>query len=116
MTNVVAVAVLNSPRDGLFAASCFMHCGFTLDQPTIGGTMVIDALWSWIQRELKGEQSETLGSGFKWIDDCPAKHPDGETAYWPPCNPTCPLLPTTASTDLSTVPTAEAPWQGLRAK
>ena len=92
------VQVLLSPRDGLFAASCFLHCGFTLDAPLIDGTMVVDALMSWVSTYQGGGAGPPLSQRTKWLDSCGG--PDG--TFWPPCNPSCPFLPTLA----------EAPWQG----
>ena len=82
--------VLGNPRDGLFAASCFMHCFFRFDQPQIRGVGAIDALYSWIKRYLNPTSplDPLSGATFKWIDQC--------KSYWPPCNPTCPLSPNSA--------------------
>ena len=79
--------VLRNPRDGLFAASCFMHCFFQFEKPTIRGVGAIDALYSWMKHYL--DPTSPLGpsnaTAFKWVDQC--------KSYWPPCNPTCPLSP-----------------------
>ena len=83
--------ILASPRDGLFAASCFLHCGFTLEKPKINNTMVVDALFAWVQTYLPGAGPRSVGaSAFKWIDTCGG---EGGGVYWPPCNPTCPIIP-----------------------
>ena len=94
--------ILASPRDGLFAASCFLHCGFTLEHPKINNTMVVDALFSWVQTYLPnaghhaypGGARPHNGTNFKWIDTC-AGPSGGE--YWPPCNPSCPIIPKIAT-------------------
>ena len=90
--------IIASPRDGLFAASCFLHCGFTLDRPKINGTMVVDALFSWVLTYLPDAQHPRYPGGvgvrsasdFKWVDRCAG---GGGGEYWPPCNPTCPIVP-----------------------
>merc|ERR1712023_381141 len=84
--------VLNSTRDGLFASSCFLHCHFTLQGPRIRNTNVIDALYSWTKTYMPGETAlaksrEDDPLKYKWIDQCAGD------AYWPPCNPSCPLIP-----------------------
>ena len=83
--------VVASARDGLFAAACFMHCGFTLTQPKVDGAMVIDALASWVKTYEPGAPRPRVAAArdYKWIDSCGG--PAGP--YWPPCNPTCPFLP-----------------------
>ena len=106
--------VLNSSRDGVFAPACFIHCGFKLDKPLIAGVGVIEALHRWVAVRAgqqmgpkRGQESEGLagnqamiggrGGGstrrsnpFHWIDSCGTSSPTG---LWPPCNPTCPLIP-----------------------
>ena len=81
--------VLHNSRDGVFAASCFLHCHFTLDRPLVNGTNVIDALYSWtLQYMGKSDSAHLSHNGdFNWIDRCP------NDQYWPPCNKHCPLLP-----------------------
>jgi hypothetical protein len=39
----------DTPRDGLFAASCLMHTGFGLAAPLINGTNAVDATFQWYQ-------------------------------------------------------------------
>jgi hypothetical protein len=89
---------LNSTRDGIFAPSCPMHCGFTLDGPLIGGLNLHRALASWVNATVQGvahlpyatksrDSPASLASGdarFTWVDECPLG------VYWPWCNPTCP--------------------------
>ena len=81
--------VLDNSRDGVFAASCFLHCHFTLDRPLINGTNVVDALYLWaLQYMRKSDGAHMSYTGdFNWIDRCP------NDQYWPPCNKHCPLLP-----------------------
>ena len=89
--------ILANPRDGLFAPSCFLHCGFKLDKPLINGVGVIDALHQWVLTKMPSANSTGVDVGnhdpatsFKWMDSgCGA---DGKQ-FWPPCNPTCPPLP-----------------------
>jgi beta-glucanase (GH16 family) len=100
-------------RDGLFAPSCFMHCHFTLDRPLLGGLNAVDALQRWIiwvnateptitqqkaaagQRQMDGEAAAAIidSHKFRWFDTC-----DGDSdGFWPPCNPSCPYIPTAGS-------------------
>ena len=37
----------DTPRNGLFAASCLMHTGFELDKPLINGTNAVAATFEW---------------------------------------------------------------------
>ena len=81
--------VLASARDGLFAASCFLHCGFELARPMINGTGVVNALSQWVSAHM----APTPGAfddpyRYKWMDTC-----SRSGRFWPPCNPTCPLVP-----------------------
>ena len=56
--------ILASTRDGLFAASCLLHCGFTLDGPLIRGENAISALFKWAaeywpRNDAHGSSSDT---------------------------------------------------------
>ena len=42
-TTMIKASVWNSARDGIFAANCLLHTGFTLDGPLIGGVSAITA-------------------------------------------------------------------------
>ena len=95
--------VIENPRDGLFAPSCFLHCHFTLDHPKLNNSNAVDAAHQWLIQYLpqtmladaSGERQKSGNQQFTWIDRCP------NNQYWPPCNPTCPFMPTTpASKDL----------------
>jgi hypothetical protein len=84
-----------APRDGLFAASCFMHTEFAFDGPLINDTNAIVALNEWYKSHLvsfKGKdkkvpEHKTKGTvtddSFVWFDQC-------SDAYWPPCGNSCP--------------------------
>lgn len=96
--------VLNSTRDGMFAASCLLHCNFKLDKPLIDGENAVGGLYKWIKQYMPhsdmnkkradGEQGTVLlphhgnpQAAFKWIDRCK------NNVYWPPCNSKCPAIP-----------------------
>ena len=87
-TNLVA-NIARNPRDGLFAPSRFIHCGFLFDRPKINGTNVVDALFLWMTRYFPGG-SFSVGEDYKWIDP-----PCGENgdSYFPVCNHECPIVP-----------------------
>ena len=90
---------INTARDGLYAPSCIMHCGFLLDHPLIDGQNAVAAMHSWVMaRSGRAATVESGGSSsaadirgdsgaagqFMWQDSCP----DGK--YYPPCNRHCP--------------------------
>lgn len=80
--------ILATPSAGLFVASCFLHCGFTLKQPLINGTAAVDALHRWALTHSRNASVQNDGAtNFKWIDNCTGG------SYWPPCNPMCPFNP-----------------------
>merc|ERR1712167_473895 len=87
---LVSSQLLNSSRDGVFAASCYMHCGFTLTKPTIRGAFAVGALYEWVSSVTGHSHHLEPPDRFKWVDSC------SHGRYWPPCNPTCPLNPKAA--------------------
>ena len=77
---------IDTARDGLYAPSCIMHCGFLLDRPLIQGQNAVAAMHSWVMAR-SGRSTAAVGSSggeFWWEDSCP----DGN--YYPPCNRHCP--------------------------
>jgi hypothetical protein len=62
------------PR-GLFAPSCYDHCGIRIGAPRIQGIDVMDAMHTWLARVLNGSAEEG-----QVMDDCKGLM----------CNPTCP--------------------------
>ena len=90
--------VLNSTRDGVFVASCLLHCNFKLDEPIIEGENAVGGLFKWMQQYINGGKKKVGGgrsvspqtpspASFKWMDAC------NDGVYWPPCNSKCPLVP-----------------------
>eukprot|EP01045_Picozoa_sp_COSAG04_P004354 COSAG04_NODE_188_length_20978_cov_7.733225_2_plen_120_part_00 len=73
-------------RDGLFGASCLLHCGFTLEGPLIRGQNAIVALHEWAEAHFRGD-GERGGHHYK-------DGPDKKGRYWPPSGELCPLKPT----------------------
>jgi hypothetical protein len=75
-------AVVANKRDGIFAASCLIHCEFSLVGPLIGGQSAFGALFSWAQSHFAGEG----GTGaHSFVDDS-----DAHGWYWPPTGLKCP--------------------------
>ena len=91
--------VLKSTRDGMFAASCLLHCNFKLHKPLINGENAVGGLYKWIKQYMPDHHRTNKDgflallpnlnpqSAFKWIDRCKNE------IYWPPCNSKCPLIP-----------------------
>lgn len=76
---------LNTTRDGVFAPSCFMHCEFSIEQPTIRDVNVVDSLYMWVKTYMPTEQAfQRIAGEFVYIDTCPSG------SFWPPCNKNCP--------------------------
>ena len=84
-TNMLAETVMKSGRDGVFAASCLLHTGFTLDGPLIDSQNAVEALHAWLYRN-----TTTITSGSDNSD----KHEDvcDNNKYWPPCGEKCPPI------------------------
>ena len=97
-TQSAARLFTDTPRNGLFAASCLMHTGFELTEPLVNGTNAIDATFEWYkyhaeQFQNKGtatrhRDSAKASPNFVWMDTCK----DGK--YFPPCDAKCPPTPT----------------------
>jgi len=68
--------VFNNSRNGLFAPSCLIHCGLTLDGPLIDGINGIQAVWQWVQ------QTNPPPGTYQHMDAC--------KTYFPPCGHKCP--------------------------
>ena len=74
---MLATTVMKSGRDGVFAASCLLHTGFTLDGPLIDSQNAVEALHSWMSSGLSTDKHEDI------CDD---------NKYWPPCGKKCPPI------------------------
>ena len=81
--------VLESTRDGIFGASCLLHCGFTLKGPLIDGQDAIRALHSWVQSHISHNGSQTVALRHHYVDK-----PNHKGKYWPPSGVKCPTDPT----------------------
>jgi len=94
---LAATVQKKSARDGLFAPSCLMHTGFTLDGPLIGGVHAIAALSQWVHganangaargsARASGGASVVTSGQYQRIDSC------AHGRYFPPCGAHCPPL------------------------
>jgi hypothetical protein len=81
-TKMFEATAMKSARDGLFAASCLLHTGFTLDGPIIKGVNAIQALWNWLH-----DNSTKTPTDHKFLDEC------RDDKFFPPCGSHCPLTP-----------------------
>lgn len=95
-TALLTTTVEKSARDGLFAPSCLMHTGFTLDGPLIGGVHAVEALSKWVHGanasggvhvRTRGRSSTANDTQYHRIDSC------AHGRYFPPCGAHCPPLP-----------------------
>eukprot|EP00750_Incisomonas_marina_P009503 INCI16027.2.p3 GENE.INCI16027.2~~INCI16027.2.p3 ORF type:complete len:438 (+),score=75.08 INCI16027.2:192-1505(+) len=88
----------DTPRNGLFAASCLMHTGFELDKPLINGTNAVAATFEWYEYHAARFHSAAKLVGrtrpqrhndadFVWVDHC------SDEKYFPPCDAVCPATP-----------------------
>lgn len=82
-SSTLQAVVSNKARDGVFAASCLLHTGFVVGQPTIDGVDALHALYNWAVAEPGKAPPSTF------IDKC--------ASYWPPCNKNCPWPPSASS-------------------
>jgi len=83
--------VLGSTRDGVYAASCLLHCGFLLDQPLIDGVGAIDALFLWGMSYFEPASSLRTGADHKYIDSpCTSITHLTKKTFYPPCGKSCP--------------------------
>jgi len=83
VTAMLEKTVLLSGRDGLFAASCLIHTGFTVDGPLINGTSAVNAMYQWLTQA----SGPGGGSAYHNIDRCRGGR------FFPPCGKKCPLKP-----------------------
>ena len=79
---LLANTVMKSERDGLFASSCLIHTGFTLDGPLIDSQNAVEALYSWVF----SKENSTAQRSHKHQDICAGNR------YYPPCGHKCPPL------------------------
>ena len=88
MTATLANTVMKSERDGVFAPSCLMHTGFTLDGPIIDGMNAVEALHAWMY------PSSTSTSTSNNNNNNNNKHADvcKNGKYYPPCGKKCPPI------------------------
>ena len=88
--------VLESERDGIFGASCLLHCGFTLTGPLIDGQNAIQALYDWAQSHARPDLHRSASSSkpqrHHYID-----RPGHNGLYWPPSGSHCPVDPTASA-------------------
>ena len=77
---MLTASVMRSSRDGLFAPSCLLHTGFTLDGPVIDGMNAVSATWQWM--------ANATGPRHH-IDKCRDNRFGG---YYPPCGKKCPPI------------------------
>mgnify|MGYP001192617555 CR=1 FL=1 len=87
-TTMFSATVGKSQRDGLFAPSCLLHTGFTLDGPLIDGVNGVQATWNWMYPTNSSSSSihSTETNNNFHMDVCKSKK------YYPPCGKSCPAI------------------------
>lgn len=96
--------VLRSTRDGLYAPSCLLHCGFQLTKPLIENVGAVQALYEWAMSYFEPVMSMGASNtsalaprnatDHKYIDaPCTSFSHPSQRSFWPPCNKACPLKP-----------------------
>ena len=81
-TEMLGHTVLQRARDGVFAPSCLMHTGFTLEGPLIDGLNAVQATWNWLFPGNATSANQTN----QYIDSC------AHGKLYPPCGKKCPPL------------------------